>query len=218
MPVKTISRQERKSLTRTSLKDAARRCFAERGYDATGIADIARAAGVANGTFYVHFSGIEDLVDEMLAEFNDAFARRLEPIVMAATAGTASVEVVVRAAAEKMLDHWRANRAFIECYLQRSTSALSLASVRDGVNPPMAALLRQALERVAGGRADFHADLVTQALLGMWLRVGLQYLFNKQVSRSDAVETLVRLTVGAANAVLDTKRASDAPVSPRKGR
>lgn len=206
MSAKLLTRQERKSLTRSALKDAARRCFAELGYDATGIADIARKAGVANGTFYVHFANKEDVVDEMLVEFNDAFTRRLEPILMDAASGAAPVAKVVRAAAECLLDHWSDHRAFIECYVQRSTSALSLASLRDGVNPPMAVLLRQALERAAGGRAEIHADLVTQALLGMWLRVGLQFLFNEKVSRADAVETLVRLTVGATTAVLDGTR------------
>lgn len=196
------TRQERKLLTRAALREAARACFAELGYDATGIADIARKAGVASGTFYVHFAGKEDLVDELLGEFNAAFTRRIEPLLLDAASGALPLDAVVRAAAEQMLDHWREHRAFIECYVQRSSSAVSVASLRDGVNPPMAALLRHALERVAAGRTDVHAELVTHALLGMWLRVGLQYLFNRKVSRKDAVETLVQLTVGATAAVL----------------
>ena len=36
------------------LKQAARACFAERGYAATQVGDLARRAGVAHGTFYVH--------------------------------------------------------------------------------------------------------------------------------------------------------------------
>lgn len=206
MSATLLTRQERKARTRTSLKEAARHCFAELGYETTGIADIARIAGVATGTFYVHFANKEDVIDEMLVEFNDSFARRLEPILIDSAGRKVSVAQVVRAAAECFLDHWSAHRVFIECYVQRSTSALSLASLRDGVNPPMAVLLRQALERAAGDRTDIHADLVTQALLGMWLRVGLQFLFNEKVSRVDAVETLVRLTVGATTAVLDAAR------------
>lgn len=201
MSATLLTRQERKALTRTALKNAARHCFAKLGYEATSIADIVGMAGVATGTFYVHFANKEDVIDEMLVEFNDAFTRRLEPILMDAAGGDVPVARIVRAAAECLLDHWSAHRVFIESYVQRSTSALSLASLRDGVNPPMATLLRQALERAAVGRADIHADLVTQALLGMWLRVGMQFLFNKKVSRDDAVETLVRLTVGATTAV-----------------
>ena len=39
--------------------DAAARLFVERGYDGTRPQDIARAAGVANGTFYLHFQSKE---------------------------------------------------------------------------------------------------------------------------------------------------------------
>lgn len=202
MSVNGATRQARKLQTRGALKDAARACFAERGYHATGIADIARAAGVANGTFYVHFQSKEDLVDELLGEFNDAFAQRVEPLVRAATSGTQPLEAVVRGAAELMLDHWRAHRAFLECYVERSAAALSLASLRDGVNPPMVGLLRHALEGAAGPHPHFNAELVTQALLGMWLRVGLQYLFQRRISRKDAVDTLVQLTVGATAGLL----------------
>lgn len=202
MPATTASRQERKLLTRAALRDAARACFAELGYDATGIGDITRKAGVAAGTFYVHFAGKEDLVDDLLGEFNDAFAGRIAPLLRDAAAGALPLEDVVRAAAGEMLDHWREHRGFIECYVHRSASAVSVASLRDGVNPPMAGLLREALERAAGDRPGFNAELVTHALLGMWLRVGLQFLFNRKVSRKDAIETLVQLTVGATAAVL----------------
>ena len=44
---------ESRSLPR--LREAARRLFVERGYHETRPQDIARAAGVANGTFYLHF-------------------------------------------------------------------------------------------------------------------------------------------------------------------
>jgi AcrR family transcriptional regulator len=47
------SRRKPESLTR--LKVAARKLFVERGYDATRPQDIARAAGLGHGTFYLHY-------------------------------------------------------------------------------------------------------------------------------------------------------------------
>ena len=50
----------------------------------------------------------------------------------------------------------------------------------------------------------------------MWLRVGLQYLFNDQVSREAAVEVLERMTWGAAQALLpNLKYDSDSPTGDR---
>jgi AcrR family transcriptional regulator len=47
------SRRKPESLAR--LKAAARKLFVERGYDATRPQDIARAAGLGHGTFYLHY-------------------------------------------------------------------------------------------------------------------------------------------------------------------
>src|ERR1700728_2357847 len=47
------NRRKPESLAR--LRAAARQWFVERGYHATRPHDIARAAGVGHGTFYLHF-------------------------------------------------------------------------------------------------------------------------------------------------------------------
>jgi AcrR family transcriptional regulator len=46
----------RREETRASLLDAAARCFAGQGYDATGVAEICDCAGVSKGAFYYHFA------------------------------------------------------------------------------------------------------------------------------------------------------------------
>jgi AcrR family transcriptional regulator len=46
-------RRKPESLVR--LRQAARKLFVERGYDATRPQDIAREAGLGHGTFYLHY-------------------------------------------------------------------------------------------------------------------------------------------------------------------
>jgi len=196
------TRRERKADTRAAIKDAARRCFAERGYSGANIADIAGAAGVAHGTFYVHFANKDAVLDELLAEFNDAFVELLAP--MFADAPSAAIADTVRATAQTFLDHWQSNRAFVECYAARSAAGLDRNSLRDGVNPPMANLIGAALRAAAARRGAIAGnwELITHALLAMWLRVGMQFLFNDDVSRAQATDTLVAMSVGAIEAVL----------------
>ncbi|MBZ0237421.1 MAG: TetR/AcrR family transcriptional regulator, partial [Deltaproteobacteria bacterium] len=76
----TGARARQKAETRERLKEAARACFAERGYAATQVGDIARRAKVAHGTFYVHFPGKEELTDELLGELNQALLARMEDV------------------------------------------------------------------------------------------------------------------------------------------
>jgi AcrR family transcriptional regulator len=47
---------ERGRATRKALLDAAEEVFGEKGYDGASVAEITRRTGVAQGTFYVHFS------------------------------------------------------------------------------------------------------------------------------------------------------------------
>ncbi|MCJ7737907.1 MAG: TetR/AcrR family transcriptional regulator [Anaerolineae bacterium] len=47
--------QQRSQATQTSILDAAAAAFAEQGYDATGVAEICKRAGVSKGAFYYHF-------------------------------------------------------------------------------------------------------------------------------------------------------------------
>ena len=57
----TGRRERHKRATRQALQAAADRLFAERGYDATTVRDIADAAGVTERTFFRYFAAKEEL-------------------------------------------------------------------------------------------------------------------------------------------------------------
>ncbi|MGH3067490.1 MAG: TetR/AcrR family transcriptional regulator [Streptosporangiaceae bacterium] len=61
----TLGRREaHKQATRQALQQAADRLFAEQGYGATTVRDIAEAAGVNERTFFRYFTGKEELIIE----------------------------------------------------------------------------------------------------------------------------------------------------------
>jgi AcrR family transcriptional regulator len=55
-------RERRRAETRRTIQTHALRLFAERGWDATTVSDVARASGVSVMTVYRHFPTKEDLV------------------------------------------------------------------------------------------------------------------------------------------------------------
>ncbi|GAA3455847.1 TetR/AcrR family transcriptional regulator [Dactylosporangium matsuzakiense] len=71
-------REEKKRQTRAALIAAAATLFAERGYEATTVADIAAGANVSTRTFFSYFPAKEDVLfagtDERLAAMAAAFA------------------------------------------------------------------------------------------------------------------------------------------------
>ncbi|MFC6012486.1 TetR/AcrR family transcriptional regulator [Nocardia lasii] len=74
---------QRKELLRREIIDTAFDCFAEKGYHATGIADIATRLSIGHGTFYRYFANKRDIVDHVIDEVSarifGALDRDLEP-------------------------------------------------------------------------------------------------------------------------------------------
>jgi AcrR family transcriptional regulator len=64
------TRTERGERTRTRLIKAAEQVFTDLGYHEASIVKITDAAGVANGTFYLYFSGKQDIFDELVDDLN----------------------------------------------------------------------------------------------------------------------------------------------------
>ncbi len=58
--------QRRGEKTRSHILQAAEECFAQSGYDCTGVAEICRRAGVTKGGFYHHFPSKQALFLELL--------------------------------------------------------------------------------------------------------------------------------------------------------
>lgn len=64
-------RKQQKNYTRQRLLQVSRELFVKKGPQATGIDDIAKAAGTSRATVYTHFSGKQDIIRELLTEIWD---------------------------------------------------------------------------------------------------------------------------------------------------
>lgn len=93
------------AVTRSRILDAAARCFAQRGARRTTVTDVARDAGCARATVYLHFPGREALYRALLEREADAFVERLESAVAGATDAPRKLRAVLRAAAASWAEH-----------------------------------------------------------------------------------------------------------------
>ena len=79
--------------TRQLLLGAAEEVFGERGYDQAAISEITRRAGVAQGTFYVHFPDKKEAFVELVKHLNE----RLREEVFSAIEGLTDRMAIERA-------------------------------------------------------------------------------------------------------------------------
>jgi AcrR family transcriptional regulator len=90
---------------REDLLELAAKLFAERGYRATTVRDIADSAGILSGSLYHHFDSKESMVDEILTRFQEDLFGRYEEIVARGLGPRETLEAVVVASFESIDRH-----------------------------------------------------------------------------------------------------------------
>jgi AcrR family transcriptional regulator len=148
---KTIERGRRSSKraneTRKQLLETAARLFADRGYHATSVPEIVKAAGVGHGTFYEYFGSRREILVALAEEAHAASSQR------------------PKLASDNLVDRVRAE---ISWYLFSSVEHRVLWKIwRDAsrFDADIAAMLRDARK--------LHTEYVRQGIEAIGLRPGL---------------------------------------------
>ncbi len=83
-----LRNEQRREDTLRGILQAAARLFAEKGYDATGVAEICKRAGVSKGAFYYHFDTKQAVFIAVIGSWLEDLDRSLRSILP--VGGTAS--------------------------------------------------------------------------------------------------------------------------------
>jgi len=176
--------------TRRRLVASGTALFASRGLHAVTTHSIASAAGVAAGTFYLHFKDKQALFREIaLAAAND-LRERLER----ASREAATVEAAVRDRAAEFLAFTAEHRDLVRILFGRGQEVPELASE---ILDAFASFLKGRLDgQIADGVLERALDsaVAAQALVGMIARVMAWWAEEPgRAPQSDVIETLSRL-------------------------
>lgn len=173
-----LSRQDRRRLqTRTKLHQAAKRLLATKGFHATKIADIAAAADVGTGTFYLHFPTKDALFADLVRETALAAKEAMD----AAKAPHTDVRERARIGGETFFRFAAANRDVFKILFGHSAQFDEL--LRE-VHQIFIADIET--DFAAGVRAGVFRDLppafAAQAIVGMLTQVTSWWLDHQNVS------------------------------------
>ena len=111
-----------RAATRGRLLSAGRSLFAQRGLHGVTTHDIARAAGVAAGTFYLHFTDKSELFREVAHESVAALQAR----IVSANAGASDNASAVRARTEALVTFVDENRELARILFSADTDAAAV--------------------------------------------------------------------------------------------
>jgi AcrR family transcriptional regulator len=120
-------RERKKQQTRQAIHVAAMRLFAERGFEATTIADIAAAADISPRTFFAYFPSKEEVVFARFEPAFEDFDRTLRERPPGTTALEALRTWIVRAAKDFS---GGADAAWLEARLRRESPAVAACDLQ----------------------------------------------------------------------------------------
>ncbi|MBW1595807.1 TetR/AcrR family transcriptional regulator [Streptomyces sp. JJ38] len=187
------SRRARRRMTgkerREQLLDIGRRLFAERGFEATSVEEIAAKAGVSKPVVYEHFGGKEGLYAVVV----DREMRQLLDMVTSALTGGHPRELLEQAAFA-LLD-------YIDTYtdgfriLVRDSPVASTTGTFASLISDIATQVEDILGREFSARGfdEKLAPLYAQALVGMVALTGQWWLNARKPKKADVAAHLVNL-------------------------
>ncbi|HAJ47690.1 MAG TPA: hypothetical protein DCL54_14035 [Alphaproteobacteria bacterium] len=191
---------KRKGESRDRLLLAARRLFIERGYHATRPQDVARAAGVGHGTFYLHFA---DKKACFLA-FVDEARQELRDFVSQKTSSAKGLEGTIEAVLDAIYDYAESHPGVLATAMTDET-----VIGRDGPEVAQTLLaqwgeewavtVRQLAQDHGGLPAAMDEAIVGQAIVGA-IHQASAYSYWRKIPRHVLVKSLTKFIVRALHA------------------
>lgn len=180
-------------LTRQRLIRAALELFTTRGYHDTTTAQIAKKAGIAEGTIYKHFSSKQHLVNELYRAAQRWALRVVQDAPRRAEAGTARAQLT--AVAHGLVEGAAQETAIVKLGLLESP-----AGILDEESRRTEREFRMALERiVAEGKAQNAVRTgAVEVWAGVWLAVISHALGKIAGAEWKPGDTSVRLVIEGA--------------------
>ena len=195
-----------KDARREQILDAALHAFERGGYHATHIDDVIREAGIARGTFYLHFDGKHSvfaaLVDRMLATF---LAARPTEAALDAVRTASDAAAYLRESYGIVFRTFRRHRRLCRLWLEEAVGIEKGFTARLDAHyrewHRRVAEVRRAFVEAGAARRDLDVDLTADLVLGMVERLTRRHVLGEtepDIDRlADAVVAFEMRGIGA---------------------
>ena len=189
-PRRRLTADERRAAILASALDV----FSERGYHASSIDDIARAAGISKALIYEHFSSKEELYGSLLEQHAGELFERLAAAVPQAGAGAPRLATGMDAFFRFVEDRRGAWRM-----LFREATDPEVAAVLDRIVAQVTAVVAALIAEDPGSRARVQGEaqrergieMLAQMLVGAAQSLGNWWADHQEVPRERLVEIVM---------------------------
>jgi len=197
--VRTLTREEGKLITRRRLVEAASKLLAEKGLAGVSGSAVARGAGVAQPTFYVHFKDMNELLATIATERLGALrsALRAARERLREGEGVEAIRETFRLPLQTMVEQGELFRLYMQEYHQ---PASPMGEQARKLFDELRADLTEDLVRLgipAGTKSERQQlEMMSESMIVQTQALGIAILDGRYSNVEDAVEVLTRFAVG----------------------
>lgn len=195
-PAVSDRRRLKGMVSRDRILDSALELFSQRGYAATGVYDIARAAGIEKTALYWHFGSKEGLLaavlDRMDAEFVERIARR---IAQRASDSDDRLDLFVNGLQRLASERGHLIRLMLSVSIERSQVSAETRSAMERIFERTRLAVAQGFEQALGVQLP-DVDLIARLILAyLWEAAVRAHVDPKGVAHDRFFAHLRRLIV-----------------------
>jgi len=181
--------------TRQKVLEAAETVFGEKGYHSASVTEITRAAGVAQGTFYLYFKGKKEIFLDLV----DALGNRLRVVTLEASSKARDYAEAQRLGFSAFFSFARSHRHIYR--IIQECDRVDPITYRRFYSQLAEAYRRAQAEATARGEAAaIDPEVVAYCMLGVGHFVALRFLFWDEELTAEAEETAIQFAQKGASA------------------
>ena len=189
--------------TKSQIREQALRLFAERGYSAVSMRELAEAVGMRQGGLYNHFSGKQALLVDLMATHMDVLLLALDEAMSEASGPVARLTAFARNHVAHHLDHPDdVFLAYMEIRSLEPESRKRIVAMRDQYEGALRIILEEG--QAAGLFRISDAAVHARMLLSMMTGATVWYREGGRLSRDDVVECYLRGALQSVGLGLET--------------
>lgn len=157
--------------TRQAILQAAELVFGQNGYNRAGISEITRQAGIAQGTFYVHFRSKKELMESVVRYLSHEMRKELKLVTVRTSDRRDAEREGVLAFFQFLKRHRHIYRVVPECDAVKKDSAMWYYNK---LAHGYIIGLREGIEK--GEVRDMPVEFTARALMGVYHFLGLKWM------------------------------------------
>ncbi len=189
--------------TKDEIRRQALRLFAERGYSAISMRELAEAVGVRQGALYNHFSGKQALLVDLMASHMETLLATLDPALEGASDPVARLKAFARNHVLHHLDHPDdVFLAYMEIRSLEPENRDQIVTLRDRYEGVLRSILEAGRDEGLFQIAD--ASVHARMLLSMMTGATVWYRDGGRLSRDAVVDCYLQGAVQSLGVRMET--------------